>query len=220
MPIVRTFMGSVTIKAVTLADDKPLYDYAENAYGETIGELLDNLVELSVKAANEAFLWAVDNKPADYAPYQDRWTVNFIHPDIFDAQLYASNRTCFDVASSSTVKKFGDIVDHCVLSRNTSISVTKNNLHCMQGGGTDIPHRASVPYTGLYDETTSFRDMTNFGWTGKELAQMLETAQREGRLEKYSDRLMVERSFRANSRPKAQKSDATPSKKKWWQGAF
>lgn len=217
MPIITAFRGTITVEGAFkgLADGPPFYTWALTAYGETIGELLDNLVTTSVSLANDVFAWVANNRPADYELTDDYWSIQVIHPEILETSKDnpATHSAKNDTGSGSSLNSIEDIVKFPVLIRDIQIRATATSLLLKSTEKSEIVDEAAVPHAGVH-EVTSFSEMTKFGFTGAELDTMLEIGEREGRVQKYREDLSLARSYRKNvSAAEAKKPEAKIS---WW----
>lgn len=217
MPIIKAFQGTVTVEGRPrwVEDAQPFYRWTLTAYGETIGELLDNLVETSVSLANDVFAWVATHKPSEYELENDYWHISVIHPDILETSKDnpATHSKDNDTGSGSSLNCIADIVKFPVLIRDIQIRATITSLLLKSSDKSEIIDEAAVPHKGTY-EVTSFKEMTKFGFTGAELDTILEIGEREGRVKKYVDDLNLARSYR-KSLSAANAKNAEP-KVRWW----
>lgn len=217
MPIITAFQGTITVEGTFkgIVDTPPFYTWTLTAYGQTIGELLDNLVATSVSLANDVFAWVANNKPADYELKDDNWYVSLIHPEILETSKDdpATHSKKNDTGSSSSLNSVEDIVKFPVLIRDIQIRATATSLLLKKTDKSEIIDEPAVPYKRVY-EVTSFSEMTKFGFTGAELDNMLEIGEREGRVKKYREDLDLARSYR-KSASIAEAKKAEP-KTSWW----
>lgn len=217
MPIIQAFKGTVTVKGVSQNGETSYYLESKTAFGETIGELLDNLVHSSVSMADNAFMWAAMHKPANYTPAHDRWEITLTHPDVLESEAPDLSHL-FDISNSGPVKGFDDIVKFCVLMRDVRVQVALDQLMRLNNTSSQLPARAETPHHGIYDVTV-FSEMKKYGWTGEELDSALIVAKEEGRLQSYHDSIAINRSYHAksqNAREMVSISSTPPVKKKWW----
>lgn len=216
MPIITAFQGTVTVEGAFkgFADSQPFYTWTLTAYGQTIGELLDNLVTTSVSLANDVFAWVANNKPADYELKEDSWYIQVVHPEILETSKDnpATHSMKNDTGSGSSLDSIEDIVKFPVLIRDIQIRATATSLLLKKTDKSEIVDKAAVPHEGIY-EVTSFNEMTKFGFSGAELDTILEIGEREGRLKMYREDLSLARSYRKQERETAKKTDTKTS---WW----
>lgn len=217
MPIITAFQGTITVEGRSQGSEKPFYTWTLSAYGATIGELLDNLVTISVTVANDVFAWVTKNKPADYDMEDDYWYVQMTHPDILetaknDPKTHSSEN---DIGSGSSLSSVNGIVRFSTLIRDIQVSSSTSYLLLADPAPSDIENvaaEAAVPYKGIY-EVTSFSEMTKFGFSGKELDVILEIAEREGRVKKYREEIAQ---YRGHARKSARSEASSAPKKHWW----
>lgn len=218
MPIIKAFQGTLTVEGRPkwVEDAVPFYRWTLTAYGETIGELLDNLVETSVSLANDVFAWVTTNKPSEYELEEDYWYISLTHPEILETSKDnpATHSKNFDTGSGSSLNSIGDIVKFPVLIRDIQIRATITSLLLKSTDKSEIVDEAAIPHKGTY-EVTSFKEMTKFGFTGAELDTILEIGEREGRLKKYVDDLNLARSYRKKISVANEPSSAKPHQN-WW----
>ena len=198
MPIVQAYKGHILVegqaKGITYPTDKDkaIYSKKLTAYGETLGELLDNLVQASVTLANDAFQWAMMTQSSDYTPNDDHWFCSIVHPEI-------TRRTDWpveDVGSGSSIHDFDYIVRHAVVVRDITIRSTATHLLLAKSGPSAISEKPKTPYNGI-SNATSFQEMTGYGFQGPELDEILRIAKEEGRLN-----LPAEKNLNAKAKPK------------------
>lgn len=192
MPIIQAFQGSYTVAGRSRSDEKlSIYEETVIAYGRTIGELLDNLVEASVTLANRTMEWVLVNKGADYKLKDDFWHVSIMHPDIRNSLIAnADNAEDLDIGGGSSLDSFEHIVNYAVLNREISIASTLSYAKIVSRGSvSELPSEPEKAYTGCYQAPT-LREMTTYGWNGKELDNILQIAVREERLPANDDFLI------------------------------
>lgn len=217
MPIITAFQGTITVEGRSQGAEKPFYTWTLSAYGATIGELIDNLVETSVSLANDVFAWVTKNKPADYNMEDDYWYIQMTHPDILETAKNnpKTHSGKNDIGSGSSLSSVSGIVRFSTLIRDIQVSSSTSYLLLADPAPSDINDvaaEAAVPYKGIY-EVTSFSEMTKFGFSGKELDAILEIAEREGRVKKYREEIAQ---YRGYARKAARSEESSTSKKSWW----
>lgn len=198
MPIVQAYKGKITVEGATYGGPKdengrdiPFYSNTVVAYGETPGELIDALVEASVKVANDVFEWCLANKPADYKMkgINENWYIQMAHPEYLladpnDPSTFSERE---DTGGGGSVDSVEAIVRYAVLSRDIEIKHAVIHFSLSNPGGqrpTAIPQEPAVSYNGCYD-AESLQETTKFGWTGKEYDNIIAIAKEEGRLDAY-----------------------------------
>jgi hypothetical protein len=206
MPIITAYQGTILVEGKTHGNpDAPSYRWELTAYGATIGELLDNLVNTSVVIANDVFAWVMKNKPEGYELDQDYWYVLIKHPEILEVMTS-------DTGSGGSVESIEGIVRYAALIRDIHVSSTANWLLLQNRAESEIVDKAINPYNGIYS-VSSFSEMTKFGFTGTELDTMLAIGEKEGRVKEYQQRLYDARSYRKQASEKAAKN---ATKTHWW----
>jgi hypothetical protein len=218
LPIVTAFKGTLTVEGTIrgIENARPFYSRTVTAYGESIGELLDNLVETSVSLANDVFAWVARNEPADYQLKDDYWYISLAHPDILETskdnpQTHSKDN---DTGSGSSLDSIEDVVRFPVLIRDIQTKATATWLLLQKTDKSEIVDEAAIPHKGIH-EVTSFNEMTKFGFTGVELDTILEVAEREGRVQKYIHDLNLARSYRKKISASNETSVIKPHQK-WW----
>lgn len=204
MPIITAFQGTITVKGNVSGGteaNQPLYKKTVKAYGETIGELLDNLAEASVTIANDLFAWVALNRPADYNLRDDYWFISMAHPEVLEIMTS-------DTGSGSRLESVEGVVRYAVLIRDIHVSSTITSLLLEDSAKSEIVNEAIAPYDGIYN-VSSFREMTKFGFTGAELDTILAIGEREGRIKKFRDGLDSARAYRKQTAQSATKTN-------WW----
>jgi hypothetical protein len=235
LPIITAFQGTILVEGSAREDSTPqnslqfdvgshtstgqdttktvIYSRKVTAYGETIGELLDNLVEASVTVANDVFAWSAANKSEDYKLSDDFWYMQLVYPDILETHN-ADPKTSKnkDSSSGATLETVDFIVKFATLVRDIQIKNVSISLRLTKSGESEIIDTAATPLNGMY-EVTSFSEMTKFGFTGAELDTMLATGEKEGRLKSYRDDTEMLRNYYRNGKLP---STSTAPKKRWW----
>lgn len=139
---------------------EPFYKEEIPVYGETAGELLDNLVETSVRIAEHLFVWMLENKSADYKMSDDFWFFTTVTPDF-------ESRGSFEVsdeeyASGTRQSNIEGIVHSAVLTRQLTIERFYRYLS-LNGIASDF--KPAKPYNDIYDEP-SLSGKTGYGFMG------------------------------------------------------
>lgn len=204
MPIITAFQGTITLQGNIRGGDeanKLLYKETVKAYGETIGELLDNLVEASVTLANDLFSWVTLNCHEDYNLRDDYWYISMAHPEVLEIMTS-------DTGSGSHLESVEGVVRYVALMRDIHVGFTISSLLLENSAKSEIIDKAVAPYDGIYG-VTSFKEMTKFGFTGSELDTILEIGEREGRIKKFRDGLNLAHSYRKQTAQNATKTN-------WW----
>lgn len=212
MPIITAYRGSVELRAGNELHSESFYTYSKNVYGESLGELFDNLVEASVTAAEEARMWIVTNEPFTDSLNTDYWQSTVSMPGILKCQEQQIS-DYLDSASTMRVRSLQEIVGHAVLFRDSNISMAKTFLQLCLSGASNIPDEAAVKISGIHNDVGSLKEMTKFGWTGVELEEILEVARRENRITAHNAKLKYDR--RLSSFDPSKSEDKSPRKKKW-----
>lgn len=187
MPIIQTYQGQISLRGRGSGNDSsPFYYESIKAYGETIGELMDNLVQASIPLANNAFLWTMQNKPLDYSMRDDNWWLEISHPDLIESFVEDPSTHQKDTGGGSAVTCHRDIVTHTVIHRNVTIDLVATQLALTKSGPTQIPQHAAQPFTQeYYEDGHNYETYIAFGFTGLELDKILAIADEEGRLKKH-----------------------------------
>lgn len=216
MPIVTAYSGSITVTATEPFVSSPFYTLSKTLYGETLGELFDNVVEASINLTRDTQNWVLANRAADYNLADDYWQVQITLPDVYKT-LKKQIPEDIDSAFSSRFDEFKEIFTWAVCNRDSAVFLTVTHLQLLGIGPTLIPSESKVGLEKMYDFDT-FEGMSDCGWTGRELEEILEIARRENRIttlhamDKYDDRLSKhEKSLRGSTEPKA---EAKP-RKRW-----
>lgn len=218
MPITIAYSGTTHVRATrsNASGNERFYENKKTAYGATLGELLDNLVEQSLKLAAETSAWVKENMPSNYDFNDDFWMHGISHPDILESYMEVAKKDKgknMDTGSGGSIKNVKDIVRSNVLHRDISISSALNSLHFAQSGETELPYKAKVPFSSIY-ELSSFSAMASCGFMGEELDSILEISKKEGRLDAYIASLANIRHFRALESANREKEAAKEAKKK------
>lgn len=214
MPTITAFQGTITVEGRSRGSEngEPFYSWTLTEYGETIGELLDNLVAASVTLANDLFAWTTTNKSEDYKFSDDYWYMHIAHPDILESSISDSKSHDKDSGSGSTLHDAEYVVRFSTLVRDLQIHQAASRLLLQATGKpSTIIDKAAVPYNQI-SNVTSFSEMAKCGFTGAELDIILETGEKEGRVKQYLDTLNCIRPHRLSS------SSYLPdkAKTKWW----
>lgn len=170
MPVVTAFKGTITVTGTTRNTANQLQTFYENqvsVYGETMGELLDNLVKMSVPVANDVFQWVLENKPATYQlGSPDCWDIDIMHPDL---RSFVKGYSPIDESNSGgNLKSVEDIVHRVVADRTNSINFALISFR--SSPETLLRH---ARYLDMYDETT-LEGKTQVGLTGAEFDKLHE----------------------------------------------
>ncbi len=217
MPIVTAYSGTTHVRATRSKNsgNEKFYENSKTAYGATLGELLDNLVDASLKLATETSAWVKENLPSDYNFSDDFWMYGVSHPDILESHMEVAKKDKdknMDIGSGGSFHSIRDIVLSNVLHRDISISSALNSLRFAQRGENELPHEAKVPFSDIY-EVRSLSAMTSCGFVGEELDSILEISKNDGRLESYLISLSNIRYSHALASEKRQKDAAKEEKK-------
>jgi hypothetical protein len=217
MPIVTTYSGAIKVTAHEAFTSDPFYEYSKTLYGQSLGELFDNLVEASINITREAQNWVLANKPSDYKLSDDYWKNTIILPDVLSC-LKEIVPTDLDSQYSSRIEEFKDIFSDAVCHRDSLIMVAVINLQLKKLGPTRIPS-TSARDLSEWSHLDTYEEKMDCGWTGKELNEILEIAHKENRItalrafDKYERRLAA---FEMESSKTVSDSKTAPNKKKWW----
>lgn len=216
MPIVKAYSGSLRLKASERVNDEPFYEVTKTVYGETLGELSDNLVEYAVTAARAAQQWMIDNKPEDYRFTEGYWRLLITLPDIMKCQEKTLPEN-IDSTFDSRVLSFEEIVVIATAHRDAQIRQACTYLQLVRGGPSNIPELPTGSLSGIGDSAT-LEEMTEFGMNGKDLDAVLEIAVLENRIQSYQARLKYDDRLanfesRANTPHVRLDSDSKPRKK-------
>lgn len=215
MPIITAFQGTIIVEGRsrdTKDAEKPFYAWTLTEYGETIGELLDNLVAASVTLANDLFAWTATHKSEDYKFSDDYWYMYISHPEILESNISDPKSHDKNSGSGSTLHNTEYVVRFATLVRDLQIHRTASTLLLQtKGQPSAIIDKAAVPYDQI-SKVTSFSEMAKCGFTGAELDIILETGEKEGLVKQHLETLNLIRPHRLSS------SSYLPDepKTKWW----
>lgn len=217
MPIVTTYSGSITVTATEPFESSPFYETSKTLYGETLGELFDNVVEASIRLTRDTQNWVLANRDANYLLTDDFWKLEIALPDVYKT-LKKQVPENIDSVFSTRFDEFKEIFTWAVCHRDSAIFLAVTHLQLTGLSHTSIPSESKVGLEKLYDFDT-FEEMMACGWTGSELEEILEIARRENRIttlhamDKYADRLSkYEKSQLDSSKGKNKEI----KRKKWW----
>lgn len=223
MPIVQAYKASLTVNGHPNAgstdldqEHAPFYTKTLTVYGETPGEVVDNLVKASVEMANAVFEWLMLNKPADYRLKDEYWSVQNIHPNFLETDLSDIGKDT-DSGSGGSISEVIDIVRHTVMFRDIDISFSQSHLSLAKSGESNIPTKPAVSYRDSY-EVESFQELTNYGWSGKEFDEILTIAKEEGRLQAY--RASRAAGYRAHERRRQERVAEAKREERAGKGGF
>jgi hypothetical protein len=184
MPIAKVYKATLTIIGTRNVDSTESYRASLNAYGETIGEMEDNIVEKSVKLAKDLEKWlksSTREKPRKFK--ESRWALSCSLPDIlssYDIESY--DETCERGWGSSATSPL-DIVKQAITWREVSAVMTLDLLK-LSGGASKISTETNKSCSDSW-EVDDFDEMATYGFTGKQLDENLKIAESEGRLEPH-----------------------------------
>lgn len=230
MPIVQAYKGLIKVEGSSrqavldnMREPEPFYSKTIVVYGETPGELWDNIVDASVKIANDVFEWCMMNKPADYNMDMDMgkdyWYYHIVHPDyeyidLNDPKTFKDEN---DTGGGGSLESVKGIVRMAVISRDVDISHLKTHLSLAKPGPTQIQQEPAVHYAGCY-EAESMQEMVGFGWNGKELDSIIATAEAEGRLAMLRESRAAQRKrHEADRRTRVAQAKVEEMKSsRWW----
>lgn len=195
MPIIKVYRGSIDLRAGKEIHSESFYRYSKKVYGETLGELFDNLVEAAVIAAEEARMWIVTHDPFTDSMNVDYWQATVTLPNIIKCQERKLS-DYLDSAFTMRVRSVSEIVAHSVGYRHSSISMANTFLQLSLPGASNLPESSAIKLIGC-DEAGSLAEMTKYGWTGTELEEILEIARKENRIDAHNAKLKYDRRLSA-----------------------
>lgn len=220
MPIVKAYSGSIRLMASEMVNEEPFYEFKKTVYGETLGELSDNLVAYSVIAAREAQRWVSATKPEEYRLTEGYWRLLITQPEIMKCQQKTLPEN-IDSTFDSRVLAFEEIVIVATVYRDSLVRQTYTQLQLVRGGPSAIPEPSSSPLSGLSDFET-LEEITEFGLNGKDLDAVLEIAVLENRIASYEAHLKYDRRLQQfettenmNRKTKLADTGNSPRKKIW-----
>lgn len=158
------FSGSLIVGAQNSSDKTIFYSDERVCYGDTVGELWDNLVELSVDSANAVQTWQILNRTSSYSMKDDYWYTLLKFPDV--SQKRQSS------AAGSSLQSVSDVVKASALNRDVMLRHWMQIEEVQIGGKgfTDeqiMPPKPEIDYAGISVSKT-FREMTSFGTKGSD----------------------------------------------------
>lgn len=112
MPVITALKGTLTVTAKD-EDEKVLFSSSQVCYGQTTGELFDNIVEASILIYEEAQTWITLNKGPRYDLNEDWWWIQAIFPDL------SGN----DTGSGQQLEHVKDIVRATVEKRTSFLEI-------------------------------------------------------------------------------------------------
>lgn len=171
MAKIEVFTGSVSLVGVPrgvtdISDTDAFYRDKITAYGVTPGELLDNLVEASVKVAENLFTWTLQNKPASYIMGSDHWVMSAVYPSL---ELKDDSFSDAEIGGFSTVSSVEGVVHFAVLIRD--ITIGKLILQLMRSSQMPLVVPAK-PYKDIHT-VASLREKTACGYQSTDLEAVL-----------------------------------------------
>lgn len=180
-----TVEGRSKCRSSTLGGEH-LFSETHEVYGETIGGLLDSLVEVSVALASNAFFWAVMNQSVSYVPLNDKWIITLEFPDVIQSHgnghILGSALTC-----QGTLITFESIVKYVVRVRNEQITQAAFNLILAKiDEPTAISDELTASLSSSPEHAESYYELTQRGYTGIQLDAILAIAEKEGRIQEYT----------------------------------
>jgi hypothetical protein len=191
MSNVKTLKGSIKVEGYskgrsTVVAGSPLFSETHDVCGETIGELLDNLVEASAILASSAFTWGFMNRSASYAPLNDKWSITVSFPAVIQSHenhgIFNDQLTC-----QGTLITFESIVKYAVRVRNEQITQAAFNLILAKvDEPSAISDELQIPLQPAGKQAESFYEITQYGYTGAQLDLILAIAENEGRIQEYN----------------------------------
>lgn len=193
MPIVTAYSGSITVTATEPFTNSPFYELSKTLYGETLGELFDNVVEASINLTRDTQNWVLANRAADYNLSDDYWKVEIVLPDVYKS-LKKQIPENIDSAFSCRFDEFKEIFTWTVCHRDSAVFLAVTHLQMFGPRPTSIPSESKRGLEKMYEADT-YEEMMDCGWTGKELEEILKIARKENRIgtlqamDKYDDRL-------------------------------
>lgn len=174
MSKVMVFKGRVFLTGIPRGTEvphpEPFYKEEIPVYGETAGELLDNLVETSVRIAEHLFVWMLENKSADYKMSDDFWFFTTVIPAFESHGSFEFSDE--EYASGTTQNAVEGIVRSAALTRELTIE----RLHLylsLRGVATDF--KPAKPFDGIYDEP-SLSGKTGYGFMGSDFEALKKMA--------------------------------------------
>lgn len=189
MPIVQTFKGTIQVEGKSDNNTHPDYLNSKTAYGETIGELLDNLVAASVTLTNELFEWSVTNLPSDYNVESNSWYASMTYPDILSSRKSDVKTHQNDIGTVHKLSMLESLVIHAITTRSIDIEGSLRQLRVMS---TNYTHRDEETPAVLLEDSShvqSYGELIKYGFTGVELDAALAAADEKGWLDGYSQYL-------------------------------
>jgi hypothetical protein len=198
MPKVVTYRGQISLTGESrLADNEEIYKVNKFVYGETLGTLLDNMVNESVIIAQDLKTFLRLEMPTGYRMSDDYWSFNFSHPALLEATQVGENR---DNGSGGSVSSVKDIVVSATHSRHLSIMYELNSLNYTRSEMKLEPLLSSKDRIMDGLSSTKFATITASGFQGTELDKYLAIVEADGSLEKYRRDLISIRRYRETER--------------------
>lgn len=192
VPIVQAFKGTIKVTGKRWKYQSPetMYENSKTSYGETIGELLDNMVESSVRLTNELFEWSVLNLPTDYDLEKDSWYVEMTYPNILDVKMSNPKTHSLDNSNGSSLHSLNAIVRHAVTSWSIHLEYATGDLQriARSMGESFDELTPSKPLDDSYYELETYREIAQYGFTGTDLDAYLAIAESKGYLKAHEEK--------------------------------
>lgn len=200
LPLVKALKGSFLVSGES-KDGKQIYRKEVSVYGETLGELLDNTVEVSAAITADLSEWTKTNHPESYNFEDDYWHCSITSP----STRWHNPASFYDYMSTTSIPNLGHLSNFAVLTRHIRIDQLLHYLLLAKSGDSNIKDSPAVDFSNIY-KTDSFAEMAKCGFTGSELDATLTIAFNEGRLSSAQTALYFP------NQPEAPKS----KKKRWF----
>jgi len=205
MPKVTVYKGTVEVRGASHDDyDTPIFDVTKTAYGETLGALMEALVQASIELSREVkdFIGTLDES---YDMEGNYWYFSASYPDLLrDHQVGADE----DYGSGGAISSPDEVVHSMVHYRQMMFSGAIRDLH-----RADQVHNR----TGVWDEYDkrmeyegTLDELIASGFRGEDFDYLYNAALSDGTLDFHRKQVLErrERSIRAHRLRQAQADTA------------
>lgn len=207
MPKVIVYKGTVEVRGASRADyDTPIFHVTKNVYGETLGSLMEAMVQSSIELSHEVKDFT-NTLGAGYDMADDYWYFSASYPDLLrDHQVGADE----DYGSGGAIRTTDEIVHSMVHYRQMAFNGALRDLH-----RADQSHNRS----GVWDEydksmnyEDSLGDLIASGFRGEEFDCLYDIALLDGTLD-FHRKQVLERRERSSRAQRLRRIQAEQEKK-------
>ena len=179
MPVIPILKGTVTVIGMSRGTEQTIYSKSLNAYGETIGELLDSIVKAAAVIAGDVFEWCFMNKPEGYKLSDDAWQIRTQHPDVSD--IVTANPVPAETSNGGSIETIENIVRTAVVIRSITGFINLAKLKQLGAVDTDASMEEAKDANAMRNDI-SFEEMTTYGFTGAQLDAIVRDSMLQGRI--------------------------------------